>query len=199
MMLFLYFLVGYVALYVVIWLHEVGHALVYSLYNCKENPFNVHVPFYLFFSTPQPVNIEKAKYLTSKQDFHVGIAGIMMNLFFGLPLAVLLLNTDIQTSLFLFFIYSFTLFHLVEAATYLTISNLFLSSDIVSVQRYKPILRIPLFIIGLGIIALFIMMVIKSPETWRVAYIASIFILVLCMVLGRFFFTRKALSSLKAD
>ena len=199
MMLFLYFLVGYVALYVVIWLHEVGHALVYSLYNCKENPFNVHVPFYLFFSTPQPVNIEKAKYLTSKQDFHVGIAGIMMNLFFGLPLAVFLLNTDFQTSLFLFFIYSFTLFHLVEAATYLTISNLFLSSDIVSVQRYKPILRIPLFIIGLGIIALIIMMVIKSPETWRVAYIASIFILVLCMVLGRFFFTRKALSSLKAD
>ena len=197
MMLFLYFLVGYGALYVVIWLHEVGHALVYSKYNCKENPFNVHVPFYIFFSTPQPVNIEKAKYLTKKQDFHVGIAGIMMNLFFGLPLAVLLLNTDIQTSLFLFFISSFTLFHLVEAATYLTISNLFLSSDIVSVQRYKPILRIPLFIIGLGIIALIIMMVIKSPETWRVAYIASIFILVLCMVLGRFFFTRKALSSLK--
>ena len=199
MMLFLYFLVGYGALYVVIWLHEVGHALVYSLYHCKENPFNVHVPFYLFFSTPQPVNIEKAKYLTSKQDFHVGIAGIMMNLFFGLPLSVLLLNTDIQTSLFLFFIYSFTLFHLVEAATYLTISNLFLSSDIVSVQRYKPILRIPLFIIGLGMIALIIIMVIKSPAVWKIAYIISIFVMLSCMVIGRFLFTRKVQRSLKVD
>ena len=199
MILFLYFLVGYGALYVVIWLHEVGHALIYSKYNCKENPFNVHVPFYLFFSTPQPVNIEKAKYLTSKQDFHVGIAGIMMNLYFGLPLAVWLLNTDFQPSLFLFFIYSFTLFHLVEATTYLTISNLFLSSDIVSVHRYKPILRIPLFIIGLGIIALIIMMVIKSPETWRVTYMVSIFIMVSCMALGRFLFTRKVQSSLKVD
>ena len=199
MMLFLYFLVGYVALYVVIWLHEVGHALVYSLYNCKENPFNVHVPFYLFFSTPQPVNIEKAKFLTNKQDFHVGIAGIMMNLFFSLPLAVFLLITDSQTSLFLFFIYSFTLFHLVEAATYLTISNLFLSSDIVSVQRYKPILRIPLFIIGLGIIALIIIMVIKSPAVWKIAYIVSIFVMLSCMVIGRFLFTRKVQRSVKVD
>ena len=198
-MLFLYFLVGYGALYVVIWLHEVGHALVYSLYNCKENPFNVHVPFYLFFSTPQPVNIEKAKYLTSKQDFHVGIAGIMMNLFFGLPLAVFLLNTDFQTSLFLFFIYSFTLFHLVEAATYLTVSNLFLSSDIVSVQRYKPILRIPLFIIGLGMIALIIILVIKSPAVWKITYIVSIFVMLSCMVIGRFLFTRKVQRSLKVD
>lgn len=199
MILFLYFLVGYGALYVVIWLHEVGHALVYSKYNCKENPFNVHVPFYLFFSTPQPVNIEKAKYLTSKQDFHIGIAGIMMNLIFGLPLAVWLLNTHFQPSLFTFFIYSFTLFHLVEAATYLTISNLFLSSDIVSVQRYNPILRIPLFIIGLGIIALIIMMVINSPAEWRIAYIVSIFIMISCMVVGRFLYTRKVQSSLKAD
>ena len=191
MMLFLYFIVGYGALYVVIWLHEVGHALVYSKYNCKKYPFKVHVPFYLFFSTPQPINIKKAKYLTNKQNFYVGIAGIMMNLFFGVPLALFLLNTDFQPSLILFFIYSFTLFHLVEAATYLTISNLFLSSDIVSVQRYKPILRIPLFIIGLGVITLVIIMVIKSPAEWRITYIVSIFIILSCIVIGRFLFTRK--------
>ncbi|MER1956741.1 MAG: hypothetical protein ABS942_05130 [Solibacillus sp.] len=190
-MLILNVLVGYGALYTVIWLHEVGHGLMYSKYDCKENPFNVNVPFYLFFSTPQPVNIERAQFLTSKQFFHIGMAGIVVNLILGVPLALLLLEIELQVSLFLFFIYSFTLFHLVEAATYLTISNLFLSSDMVTVQQYKPRLRIPLFIIGLGIIALIIMMIIESPNEWRIAYIVSIFIMVLCMGLGRFFFTRK--------
>lgn len=187
----LYSLVGYGALYLVIWLHEVGHGLVYSKYNCKENPFNVHVPFYLFFSTPQPVNIENAQSLTKKQDFHVGMAGIVVNLFFGVPIALILLNTDFQASLLLFFIYSFALFHLVEAVTYLTISNLFLSSDMVTVQQYKPKLRIPLFIIGVVITALIIMMVIESPIEWRIPYIVSIFTTVACMGLGRFIFTRK--------
>lgn len=191
MTLFFYVLLGYGALYVVIWLHEVGHGLVYSKYNCKENPFNVHVPFYLFFSTPHPVNIENAKHLTSKQDFHVGIAGIMVNLLFGIPLTIFLLIIEIQPSLFLFFIYSFTLFHLVEAATYLTISNLSISSDMVAVQKYKPKLKIPLFIIGLGIITLIIIMIIESPDKWRMAYIVSIFIMVSSMALGRFLFTRR--------
>ena len=187
----LYSLVGYSALYLVIWLHEVGHGLVYSKYNCKENPFNVHVPFYLFFSTPQPVNIENAKSLTKRQKFHIGMAGIAVNLFLGVPIALILLNTDFQTSLLLFFIYSFALFHLVEAVTYLTISNLFLSSDMVTVQQYKPKLRIPLFIIGLVISALIIMMVIESQIEWRIPYIVSIITIVACMVLGRLIFTRK--------
>ena len=187
----LYSLVGYSALYLVIWLHEVGHGLVYSKYNCKENPFNVHVPFYLFFSTPQPVNIENAKSLTKRQKFHIGMAGIAVNLFLGVPIALILLNTDFQTSLLLFFIYSFALFHLVEAVTYLTISNLFLSSDMVTVQQYKPKLRIHLFIIGLVISALIIMMVIESPIEWRIPYIVSIITMVACMVLGRLMFTRK--------
>ena len=190
-MFLLYSLVGYGALYLVIWLHEVGHGLVYSKYNCKENPFNVHVPFYLFFSTPQPVNIENAKSLTKKQKFHIGMAGIAVNLFLGVPIALILLNTDFQASLLLFFIYSFALFHLVEAVTYLTISNLFLSSDMVTVQQYKPKLRIPLFIIGLVISALIIMMVIKGPIEWRIPYIVSIITMVACMVLGRLIFTRK--------
>ena len=187
----LYSLVGYSALYLVIWLHEVGHGLVYSKYNCKENPFNVHVPFYLFFSTPQPVNIENAKSLTKRQKFHIGMAGIAVNLFLGVPIALILLNTDFQASLLLFFIYSFALFHLVEAVTYLTISNLFLSSDMVTVQQYKPKLRIPLFIIGLVISALIIMMVIESQIEWRIPYIVSIITIVACMVLGRLIFTRK--------
>ena len=192
MTLLIYCLVGYGALYLVIWLHEVGHGLVYSKYDCKDNPFNVHVPFYLFFSTPQPVKIENVQLLSKKQHFHVGMAGIIMNLSCGVPVALLLLSAEFQASLLFFFIYSVTLFHLVEAVTYLTVSNLFLSSDMITVQQYKPKLRIPLFIIGVMIIVIIIMLVTESPTKWRIPYIVSIFIMMSCMVLGRYIFTKKA-------
>lgn len=191
MTLFLYVLVGYMALYFVIWLHEVGHGAMYSKYGCKENAFNVYVPFYLFFSTPQPINIERAQQLTKKQHFNVGMAGIVVNLFLGIPLALLLLNIEFQESLLLFFIYSFTLFHLVEAVTYLTISNVFLSSDMLTVQQYNPKLRGPLFIGGILITILIILLLMECPIEWRIPYIVSIFIMVACMGLGRYIFTKK--------
>lgn len=191
MTLFLYVLVGYVALYLVIWLHEVGHGIMYSKYGCKGNPFNVYVPLYLFFSTPHPINIERAQQLTKKQLFNVGMAGIVVNLSLGIPIALLLLNIEFQGSLLLFFIYSFTLFHLVEAVTYLTISNVFLSSDMLTVQQYNPKLRGPLFIVGILITIIIILLLIECPSEWRIPYIVSIFIMVACMGLGRYVFTKK--------
>ena len=191
-MIFLYFLVGYCALYSVIWSHEVGHGIVYANYQCKDNPFKVHVPLYLFFSTPQPVNVERAQYLTSKQFFHVGMGGIVVNLILGIPLACLFLATEFHTSIFTFFLYSFALFHLVEASTYLTISNIFLASDMVAVQNYKPKLRIPFFIIGIGIVVLILLMIMNSPDKWKVGYIISIIIMIFSMALGRMLFSRRA-------
>ncbi|WP_438317062.1 hypothetical protein [Sporosarcina sp. FA9] len=82
-MILLYFIIGYVALYSAIWLHEVGHGLMYAKYGCKNNPFNVHVPLYLFFSTPNPIDEDKAKKtLGHQQLYYVGIAGIVVNLLF---------------------------------------------------------------------------------------------------------------------
>ena len=190
-MTFLYFIVGYCALYLVIWLHEVGHGVVYAKYKCKDNPFKVHVPFYLFFSTPQPVDEKKAQTLTSKQYFNVGIAGIIVNLLIGIPISFLFLNIEFNNSILIFFFYSFALFHLVEAASYLTISNIFLASDMITVQNYKPKLRIPLFLIGIFIVVLIIFMLIKSPDSWKLGYIISIIIMISCMRLGRMVFSRR--------
>lgn len=190
-MTFLYFIVGYCALYLVIWLHEVGHGVVYAKYKCKDNPFKVHVPFYLFFSTPQPVDEKKAQTLTSKQYFNVGIAGIIVNLLIGIPISFLFLNIEFNNSILIFFFYSFALFHLVEAASYLTISNIFLASDMITVQNYKPKLRIPLFLIGIFIVVLITFMLIKSPDSWKLGYIISIIIMISCMGLGRMVFSRR--------
>lgn len=186
-----YVVVGYCALYAVIWLHEVGHGIVYAKYQCKENPLNVHVPVYLFFSTPQPVNVEKAQHLSSKESFNVGMGGIALNLMFGVPLATLFLITEYHPSLFMFFFYTFALFHLVEAATYLTISNVFLASDMIAVQNYKPTYRIPFFVIGLATVAVIIMMIVNAPEDWKAGYIISSCIITLCMGLGRMIFSRR--------
>ncbi|MFJ8511787.1 zinc metalloprotease [Lysinibacillus xylanilyticus] len=191
-MIFLYFIVGYCALYLVIWLHEVGHGVVYAKYKCKDNPFKVYVPFYLFFSTPQPVDEIKAQALNSKKYFNVGIAGIIVNLLFGIPISFLMLTNEFNHSILVFFFYSFALFHLVEAASYLTISNVFLSSDMITVQNYKPKLRIPLFLIGIFIVVLIVFMLFKSPDSWKLGYIISIIIMILSMGLGRAIFSRKA-------
>ncbi|WP_335493461.1 hypothetical protein [Neobacillus niacini] len=178
------------ALYSVIWLHEVGHGIMYAKYKCKENPFKVHVPFYLFFSTPSPIDEEKAKTLSLKQIYNVGIGGIIVNLIFGVPISIVLLLMDFGNTLLVYFIFSFALFHLVEVATYLVISNIFLSSDMILVQQYKPKLRIPFFIIGLFIVGLMIYMLINCPESWKLGYIIAIVIMTLCMGLGRIIFTR---------
>lgn len=43
--------VSYIALYLVIYLHEVRHALLYHRYGCKKKWYKVTVKPYMFFST----------------------------------------------------------------------------------------------------------------------------------------------------
>lgn len=189
-MFLLYFIVGYLALYLVIWLHEVGHSVMFAKYNCKDNPFDVHVPPYLFFSTPNPVNEEKVKKLSLKQIYHVGIAGIITNLIFGIPILFLLLWLGFPNNIGFFFLFSFALFHLVEAATYLVISNIFISSDMVLVKQYNPKLRLPLFLIGILIVGIIFYMIINCPESWRTGLVFAVSIMTISMGLGRIIFTK---------
>lgn len=160
-MILIYFLVGYIALYSVFWLHEVGHGIMFAKYKCKDNPFKVHVPLHLFFSTPKPYDEEKTTTLSDKQIYYIGIGGIAVNLLFGIPISIILMLIDFENTLFYFFLFAFALFHLVEAASYLVISNIFLSSDMLLVQQYNPKLRIPFFIIGLLIVGLIIYMLLN--------------------------------------
>ncbi len=142
-------LIVYISLYVVIWLHEVGHALMYSRYGCKGNPFKVSVRPYIFFSTPLPINLDKVKDLSLRQKHNVAIAGVTMNMLFGIPSALLLILgiIDINSYLSILFVFFCTL-HLIEAITYTVINNIFLASDMKEVDDYNRLLRIPYFLIG---------------------------------------------------
>ena len=71
MQVLLSLLIGYAALYIVIYLHEVGHAIWYCRFGCKKHWYHVTVKPYLFFSTPLPVDIEKADNLSSNKDIIV--------------------------------------------------------------------------------------------------------------------------------
>ncbi len=187
-MLLIYLVLIYLALYIVIWLHEAGHGLVLYRYKCKENPFQVHVPFSIFFSTPAPYNLEKEDILSKTQQYHIGMAGIAVNLLFGVPLAVYLLLADRGFSSLSFFLFAFTIFHLLEAASYLVINNIFLSGDMVSVQKYKPWLRIPYFGIGLLTLYITVLLVINSPEEWRPLFVIASVSMIICTAVGRVIF-----------
>ena len=74
--------IGYAALYIVIYLHEVGHAIWYCRFGCKKNWYHVTVKPYLFFSTPLPVDINQADNLSTKKDIIVSYGGILNNFIF---------------------------------------------------------------------------------------------------------------------
>ena len=42
-----FFIIGYLVLYAVVWLHEVGHALWYRKFNLKNDWWNVQVKPYI--------------------------------------------------------------------------------------------------------------------------------------------------------
>lgn len=46
----LYFLIGYMVLYAVVWLHEVGHAVWDYKYNLRKDWWRVQVKPYIFFT-----------------------------------------------------------------------------------------------------------------------------------------------------
>ncbi len=180
--MFKYILVGYISLYLVIWFHEVGHAFFYYKYGCKNNVFNVTVPLYLIFSTPQPIDEDTEKKLNLKEKFIIGMGGILVNMMFGFIGIVLIKNVEIKSSNFYhFFWYSFILFHFVEAASYTVLNNIIPASDIKYVQDYKPLYRIPIFLLGLIFIYFIINLLNNSPMYWKQGLIIVTLILALLM------------------
>ena len=178
------FIIGYFSLLLVIWLHEFGHAVGYVIYGCKKNPFHVSVRPYIFFSTPLPVDLEKESKLSYKKKYHIGIAGILVNLIIALPVYFFVIKSNafrFETYL-AYFIYFFTLFHLVEAMTYMVLNNMIVASDIKAIQEYKPILRIPVFFIGLVILFFILDIFSMCPVQYKFA--VGLVIIILCTVMG---------------
>lgn len=184
-----YVIIGYLSLYAVIWLHEVGHAIMFKKFGCKKNALKVSVPLYLAFSTPKPLDFDELKKMSTRQRFLVGIAGIIVNIAFGsIGFMMIKLFSFNVRSLFYFFLYSFTIFHFVEAATYMVINNIYVASDIISVQNYKPLYRIPLFVLGSIVTYIIVHLLINSEEIWKTELIVITILIAFMMGILRIIF-----------
>lgn len=184
-----YLLLGYLALYLVIWSHEVAHAIMYRRYGCKANPLDVHVPLYLLFSTAAPIDEKRAQGLGTKENYYIGVAGIFLNLAFGIPLFLVLYFSNFSPDSLLYsFAQLFAIFHLLEATTYLVINNIFVSSDMTTVQAHNPGLRLPYFLLGLVSLTLLILLILKSPREWTSGIVVSVIVVAGAMGFGRVIF-----------
>lgn len=177
-----YILLAYAAMYSTIWLHELGHSLAYHYFECKQDVLNFYVPAYFANANPYPVDEAKSATLASWQYFYISLAGIAMNLLLALGIWLILQSNLKFTPLLYFFIIMFLLSNLLEVATYLTISNIYPLSDMIAVQQYNPILRIPLFLLGLLLMYGIITLIMNAPKTWQKGM--TIFSMVAALAMG---------------
>lgn len=180
--------ISYLALYLVIYLHEIGHALLYYKYGCKKNWWQVTVKPYLFFSTPLPVDMEKARLLNRKQNIFIASGGIGINLIFAM-LTFLILQRINQNYYIGLFLHQFLTLHLGEAVSYLIIGNVYLVSDMEVIAKSKAILRPLYFVFGLFVGLFYMLFLIGMPEEYKSIIVAFNAMTILCMGVGRIVFT----------
>jgi len=179
----------YLALFSTIWLHEIGHALVYFFYDCKEN-LSVTVPLYFANASPNPLIHERVGNLNANQIFQVSIAGIVVNIIFGLFSMLIVLIYKFHWNRFvLFFISIFGLTHFLEASSYLTICNIIPLSDMIGIINYNKKIQLPLLFIGILIVLLMMYYIMKTRKEWRKFFV--IYSIITFFIMGglRLFFT----------
>jgi hypothetical protein len=177
----------YCALYSTIWLHEFGHAIFYYSYGCKLELFQLHVPFY--FAAASPGQIEQTCYnlLSSYQHIWASMGGIIMNLVLALGMYVVLLKYKNYSKIILFANF-FILSNLIEAASYLTLNNIRPMGDITEIAQYFPLFRIPLALIGTGLIFIIIRFIQNIQKPLRFGMVVFFIATVVCMFGLRFLF-----------
>lgn len=189
MNLLLKLIVSYFALYLVILFHEWGHSFFYCKYDCKDNWIKVTVKPYLFFSTPRPVNDDKVEQLTDKQDLFISYAGIIVNLIVAFLGVILIWIYPITNKYMSIFISQFISLHLAEAITYLVIGNIYLVSDMKSINKINHKLRPINFVLGLIVSIFYFYYLFELPKDILDIVVIFNLIVIICMGVGRVLFT----------
>lgn len=182
-------IISYLTLYLVIWLHELGHSFFYWKYGCKENWLKVSVKPYLFFSTPAPVDEEKAEHLTTKQNLPILYGGIVVNLFLAFMIIIVIEITSISNNYIELFLYQFVTLHLSEAISYLVLGNIYFVSDMKGIANIKPILRPINFILGILTSVIYFIFIKQIPQYILPVILTFNLIAIICMGVGRIVFT----------
>lgn len=180
-------LLAYAATYATIWLHELGHALVFRYFGCKPGLLDLHVPLHFGAASPEPLDAACVAALSSFQLFLASMGGIFVNLLlsaFGFGW----LRRLRRGSWAAWFFSVFVLANLTEAASYLTLSNIRPLGDMIAVQNYCPALRLPLGLLGISLVLCLVHFLKSVPEKWRRGLAIFCCVMSACMVGMRFVF-----------
>lgn len=159
-------IIAYCALYIVIWFHELGHALFYYGYGCKLKLLQLNVPFYFAAANPGLINQNCCNLLCRYQLVWASMGGIIANLILAFGMYFVLPKLKDYPKVALFAII-FILSNLIEASSYLTLNNIRPMGDITTVAEYFPLLRIPLGLVGVGLIFVIIRFLKIIPKQLR--------------------------------
>jgi hypothetical protein len=178
---------AYAATYATIWLHELGHALVFRFYGCKPHWWDLHVPFHFGAASPEPLDASCVAAMSPFSLFLAAMGGIAVNLLLATAgYGVLRRLAADGWSAWFFSVW--VLANLTEAVSYLTLSNIKPLGDMIAVQEYCPALRLPLGLLGLGLTFCLIQFLHSRPRVWRTGLIIFCCIMAACMVGMRFVF-----------
>ena len=185
----LYFVIGYIVLYAVVWLHEVGHALWYRKFNLKKDWWNVQVKPYIFFSTPGGVDAEVYEKLKPVQHVLSAYGGLMANSVFAIITGAVIFAIGDRNEFLRLALWLFMTLHIGEIVSYLFVGSIILVSDMKIVDQHMPKLRIPNLIIGAGLTVLYVYLLMQVPGEFKVFVTVWNIITVLSMCVGRIIFT----------
>ena len=185
----IYLLLGYVALFTAVWLHEIGHSFIEYKFGCKDNWIHVQVKPYIFFSTPGPVDIDKYQAMTPLKRALSAYGGIIANLFWSIISGVIIIAIKPDNIYLFFFLWMFMTLNLSEIVSYLLIGNIYLVSDMATVANEYPKLRIPNFILGLVLTVVYVFILVRIPSIFQLIIIIWNVITIVSMCGGRIVFS----------
>ncbi len=184
-----YFVIGYVVLYSVVWLHEVGHALWYRKHDLKKDWWNVQVKPYIFFSTPGGVNIDAWEKLKPLQHVLNAYGGLMANYLFAMVSGVIIFVIGEGNEFLRIALWLFMTLHIGEIVSYLFVGSIFLVSDMELVNQYMPKMRIPNLILGAALTVMYVYILTLVPSEFRGFVAIWNIVTVMSMCVGRIIFT----------
>lgn len=185
----LYFLLGYFALFAVVWLHEVGHSFWNFRFGCCTDWLHVQVKPYIFFSTPGPVDLDKYRSLAPWQRTLAAYGGVIANLLWGTMGGGILFLVSPKNPYVQFFFWMFTTLHLAEIVSYLVIGSIYLVSDMSIVVEEYPCLRIPGIVVGLVLTAIYILVLTNIPTEFKLFILVWNLVTIISMCGGRIVFS----------
>ena len=192
-MKYLFFIViGYIALYLTVWLHEVGHSIWDCLFGVKKGWLKVNVKPYIFFSTPGELDIEAWNNLNSRQYVLIAYGGIIANAIWAVITGIIIKVVPISNLYINMALWLFMSLHISEIFSYLFIGSIYVVSDMAIIAQIMPKLRIVNICVGFLLTVLYIFLLVNVPGDFQVFIVIWNVITVVSMCSGRIIFSIKS-------